>query len=66
MDASAFGAYFGIPAGRRRSFSLAHIQGVLNTEALLQNRKKCSVEEFTAALDMRERAYGMVSLIVYL
>jgi hypothetical protein len=53
--------YFGIPADRRRAFSLAEMKGVLDVEHKLADRVQCSTEEFNAALGLREKAYGKVT-----
>jgi hypothetical protein len=59
-DAAAAAQYFGIPADRRRVFTLEETQAAIGTESLLRDRKRCSVDEFSTALDIREHAHGKV------
>ena len=43
---------------RQGKFSLGSIQSTVNIFERLNNRKQCTVEEFTAALDLRAEKYG--------
>lgn len=43
---------------RQGKFSLGSIQSTVNISERLNKRKQCTVEEFSAALDLREGKYG--------
>jgi hypothetical protein len=61
-DAASNEQYFGIPAGRRRLFSLDEIKTALNIVEKLSNRRRTSLEEFNDALGKRETFHGQVEM----